>query len=631
MTSASSLDRDPKKIAGLAVGAIGVVYGDIGTSPLYTLKECFNHAELTLSAFNVLGILSLIFWGLMLVVSLKYVVFILRADNRGEGGVLSLMALALRSAAPGSRKYAVIVGLGLFGAALFYGDSMITPAVSVLSALEGIGVISHQLDAYIIPVTIIVLIGLFMMQARGTASIGKLFGPVMLIWFAILAALGVWNIIKSPDVLAAMNPIHAVHFFAAEPGLAFILLGAVVLSLTGAEALYADMGHFGRPAIRYAWFLLVLPALVLNYFGQGALLLHTPEAIKNPFFLMAPAWALAPLVVLATCATVIASQAVISGAYSMTSQAVQLGFCPRMDIQHTSENEIGQIYIPQINWFLLVSVILLVLAFRTSSNLAAAYGFAVTCTMVITTLLAFIVLGRDASRVNRLLIWFVLSFLLVIDLAFFSANLLKLHEGGWFPLMIGLMVFALLTTWKYGRKLLSERMHDGELPLAGFVEALEASPPQRVEGTAIFMTASTDSVPHALLHNLKHNKVLHEHVVFMTVLTMDIPYVAARERVVVRKLGESFCQIIATYGFKEEPSVPAILAQVELLQPELEFDSMLTSYFLSRETIVEAKYPAMSWWRRNLFSIMSRNATRATNFFKIPPNRVVEMGMQVEM
>ncbi|MGL4603409.1 MAG: potassium transporter Kup [Iodobacter sp.] len=631
MSSASPLDRDPKKIAGLAIGAIGVVYGDIGTSPLYTLKECFNHAELTLSAFNVLGILSLIFWGLMLVVSLKYVVFILRADNRGEGGVLSLMALALRSAQPGSRKYGVIVGLGLFGAALFYGDSMITPAVSVLSALEGIGVISHQLDSYIIPVTIMVLIALFMMQARGTASIGKLFGPIMVLWFGILAALGIWNIIKSPDVLAAMNPMHAVNFFMAEPGLAFVLLGAVVLSLTGAEALYADMGHFGRPAIRYAWFFLVLPALVLNYFGQGALLLHSPAAIKNPFFLMAPSWALAPLVVLATCATVIASQAVISGAYSMTSQAVQLGFCPRMDIQHTSENEIGQIYIPQINWFLLVSVILLVLAFRTSSNLAAAYGFAVTCTMVITTLLAFIVLGRDESLANRVLIWFVLSFLLVIDVAFFSANLLKLHEGGWFPLLIGLMVFALLTTWKRGRKLLSERMHDGELPLAGFVEALESNPPQRVEGTAIFMTASSDSVPHALLHNLKHNKVLHERVVFMTIRTTDIPYVSPRERVVVRKLGESFCQIIATYGFKEEASVPAILAQVQLLQPELEFDGMQTSYFLSRETIVEAKYPAMSWWRRNLFSIMSRNATRATNFFKIPPNRVVEMGMQVEL
>ncbi|MCX7207355.1 MAG: potassium transporter Kup [Proteobacteria bacterium] len=631
MSIESSLDRDPKKVAGLAIGAIGVVYGDIGTSPLYTLKECFHHAELSLTTFNVLGILSLIFWGLMLVVSLKYVVFILRADNRGEGGVLSLMALALRSAVPGTRKYAVIVGLGLFGAALFYGDSMITPAVSVLSALEGIGVISHKLDAYIVPVTIIVLIALFMMQAKGTASLGKLFGPIMVLWFVVLGSLGIWNILKSPDVLAAMNPIHAVHFFAAQPGLAFILLGAVVLSLTGAEALYADMGHFGRPAIRYAWFLLVLPALVLNYFGQGALLLHTPEAIKNPFFMMAPGWALLPLVVLATCATVIASQAVISGAYSMTSQAVQLGFCPRMDIHHTSENEIGQIYIPQINWFLLVSVILLVLAFRTSSNLAAAYGFAVTCTMVITTLLAFIVLGRDASRVKRVLIWLVLSFLLVIDLSFFSANLLKLHEGGWFPLLIGLIVFAMLTTWKRGRKLLSERMHDGELPLAGFVEALEDNPPQRVEGIAIFMTASSDSVPHALLHNLKHNKVLHEKVVFMTILTTDIPYVPARERVVVRKLGESFSQVVATYGFKEEASVPSILAQVEQLQPELVFDSMQTSYFLSRETIVEAKYPAMSWWRRNLFSIMSRNATRATNFFKIPPNRVVEMGMQVEI
>ncbi|QZA77925.1 potassium transporter Kup [Deefgea tanakiae] len=624
--------QDPKKLAGLVVGAIGVVYGDIGTSPLYTLKECFNgHVALELNAFNVLGILSLIFWGLMLVVTVKYVSIILRADNRGEGGILALMALAMRVVSNSPRKAFWVAMMGIFGAALFAGESIITPAISVLSALEGISIISHTLDPYILPIAIMVMVALFAMQSRGTALVGKLFGPVMVTWFVVIAALGVINIIKAPHVLAAVNPLYAVDFFFAHPWVAFVLLGAVVLCLTGVEALYADMGHFGRPAIRYAWFLLVLPALLLNYYGQGALLLTNPEAIKNPFYFLAPTWAHPPLVVLATMATVIASQAVISGAFSVANQAIQLGFCPRMDIQHTSAQERGQIYIPGINWFLLLSVIALILAFRSSSNLAAAYGFAVTCTMVMTTLLAFVVASRHFKGAKKHGMFALLGVLLVVDLAFFSSNILKLHQGGWFPLLIGMIAFTMMMTWKRGRSLLSAKLREGEMPLTGFVESLEASPPQRVEGLSIFMTASSDSVPHALLHNLKHNKVLHEQVVFLTIQSCDIPFVPTKERVTVRRMGETFYQVIATFGFKEEPSVPAVLEQVTHLQPELVFDDMNTSFFLSRETIVEAKYPSMTWWRRRLFSFMSRNATRVTNFFKIPPNRVVEMGMQVEL
>ncbi|WP_169307392.1 potassium transporter Kup [Chitiniphilus eburneus] len=622
----------PTGRAAMTLAALGVVYGDIGTSPLYTLKECLNgHVPLPIVPENVLGMLSMVFWGLMLVVSVKYVVLILRADNRGEGGVLALMALALREAGTGSRKALFFTALGIFGASLFYGDSIITPAISVLSALEGIGVVSHRLDPYIVPITIVVLIVLFVLQARGTASMGKLFGPVMLLWFVTLGLLGLYQVVQSPGVLAAINPIYALRFVVHHAWQAFVLLGAVVLALTGAEALYADMGHFGRPAIRRAWFGLVLPSLVLNYFGQGALLLANPKAIANPFFLLAPSWGVLPLVVLATVATVIASQAVISGAYSMTSQAIQLGFAPRMDIEHTSDTEIGQIYMPGITWFLLVAVIALVLLFRSSGNLASAYGFAVTCTMVMTTLLAFTVLGRRFAGIPRLGIFALLSVLLVIDLLLFSSNALKIHDGGWFPLLVGVIAFTLMMTWKRGRALLNDRLHQGELPLEGFVEMLESSPPQRVEGTAIFMTGSADRVPHALLHNLKHNKVLHEQVVLMTVENADIPYVATRERVAVRRLGETFYQIIATYGFKEEPSVPAILKLVKELQPELDLDPMQTSFFLSRETIVAAKYPEMSLWRRKIFALMNRNALRATSFFKIPPNRVVEMGMQVEL
>ncbi|WP_028454999.1 potassium transporter Kup [Chitinilyticum litopenaei] len=620
------------RLPTLALAALGVVYGDIGTSPLYTLKECFNgHVPLTLDAFNVLGILSLVFWSLMLVVSLKYVAIVLRNDNRGEGGILALMALALRASHGNPRRMLVVILCGIFGASLFYGETIITPAISVLSALEGISVISHEFDPYIIPCAIALMVGLFAMQSHGTATVGKLFGPVMTLWFVVLAILGLYNIIKSPEVLAALNPWYAWHFFAAHPLISFVLLGSVVLCITGAEALYADMGHFGRPAIRYAWFGLVLPALVLNYFGQGALLLHNPEAIKNPFFLLAPDWAQLPLVVLATLATIIASQAVISGAYSVTSQAIQLGFSPRLDVRHTSEKEMGQIYIPQINWFLLASVILLLLMFRSSSNLAAAYGLSVTCTMVMTTLLSFVVLGNRLAGWRKSVVFAVLGLLLLIDMAFLSANTLKIHAGGWVPLLIGLVAFTLMMTWKRGRTLLYERLREGEMPLEGFVEAMESSGTQRVDGTAIFMTTSSDSVPHALLHNLKHNKVLHEQVIFMTLTTDDVPHIPRRERLAVRKLGSSFYQVIATFGFKDEPNVPQLIEQLQQLQPEINLDEMQISYFLSRETIVEGRYPAMAWWRRRLFSLMMRNATRVTSFFRIPPNRVVEMGMQVEL
>ncbi|MDR3428820.1 potassium transporter Kup [Silvimonas sp.] len=620
------------RMAGLTMGAIGVVYGDIGTSPLYTLKTCLTaHGNLPINPENILGILSLIFWAIMIVVSAKYVVVIMRADNRGEGGILALMALALRDMDTRSRKGLLLMGLGIFGASLFYGDGIITPAISVLSAFEGISVISHTLDPYIVPLTIIVLVGLFAIQRHGTAKVGKLFGPIMVFWFLTLAVMGIRSIVHAPEVFAAINPLYGARFVIDFPWRGFIIMGAVVLSVTGGEALYADMGHFGQKSIRIAWFGLVLPSLVLCYFGQGALLLHNPAAIKNPFFLLAPQWALAPLVVLAAAATVIASQAVISGAFSMTNQAVQLGYCPRVDIDHTSDQEIGQIYVPQINWFLMVAVILLVLAFRTSDNLASAYGLSVCGTMVMTTLLAFNVLAKGRTKGRKVLFWVVLTGFLVVDMVFLSSNMLKLPDGGWVPLVIGLIIFTMMTTWKRGRVLLGDRLREGELPLQGFVESLEASPPQRVDGTAIFMTTSSDSVPHALLHNLKHNKVLHEKVVFLTIRTADIPFVAKREKVVVPKLGESFYQVIATYGFKEEPSVPGILRQVEELQPELDFDPMQTSFFLSRETIVEGKYPAMAWWRRKLFSLMTRNATRATSYFKIPPNRVVEMGMQVEL
>lgn len=618
--------QDPKKMAALVVGAIGVVFGDIGTSPLYTLKECFGAHGLAINQANVYGILSLVFWAMMIVVTFKYVMIIMRADNNGEGGILSLMALAMRKQKRQRGQASVFLIMGVLGAALFYGDSMITPAISVLSSVEGLEIAVPSLHRYIIPVTIVILIALFMVQSRGTHTVGKLFGPVTIIWFLVLAALGGYNLIKNLDVLHAINPVWGLRFLTTDPWLAFLTLGSVVLALTGGEALYADMGHFGRKPIMTGWIWFVMPALLLNYFGQAAFLLANPAAIKNPFFMMAPSWAALPLVFIATAATVIASQAVISGAYSVTKQAVQLGYWPRMDISHTSEKEIGQIYMPGVNWALLAAVIVLVLGFRSSSNLAGAYGIAVTMEMVITTILAYIVLG-DRFKVFMLP---ALTLFLVVDFAFFSANMMKLLDGGWFPLIIAFSLFTLMVTWKQGRRALFRKLHDDELPLQSFVESIEAAAPQRVEGTAVFMTASSDTVPHALLHNLKHNKVLHQQVVFLTVKTADFPYVDDNKRIEVRRLTPSFSQIVANYGFKEAPNIPSLL-ELAQKQTGMDFDMMTTSFFLSRETVVESKNPALGWIQRRIFSVMAKNATPPVKFFSIPPNRVVEMGMQVEM
>lgn len=632
MSDSHSVPKESAKFA-LVLSAIGVVFGDIGTSPLYALKESLmGHGGGLPSTDSIYGVLSLLFWSIMMVVSFKYVIAIMQADNKGEGGILALMALAQRGLKSSSKRSKVLMVIGIFGAALFYGDGMITPAISVLSAFEGISVVSHNFNAYIIPLTLIVLTGLFMLQKHGTAVVGKMFGPVMIAWFSTLAFLGVVSIAKTPEILAALNPYYAFHFFAEDVWKGFLTMGFVVLAVTGGEALYADMGHFGKSAIRKAWFRVALPALVLNYFGQGALLLRTPEAIKNPFYMLAPSWAVIPLVILAACATVIASQAVISGAFSVTNQAVHLGYCPRMEVKHTSEREMGQIYIPQINWFLYIAVVILVLLFQSSSNLAAAYGVSVCATMVMETSIAITVLGSKQATMGRWLTRSVVAIFLAIDLLFLSANVLKLSSPGpWFPLVIGGVMFTLMMTWKRGRSELSKKLREGELPLQGFVESLEMAPPQRVEGVAVFMTSSSDSVPHALLHNLKHNKVLHEQVVFMTVQTSDVPYVPRKEQVVVKQLGKTFFQVVATFGFKDEVSVSNIQEQVRKDWPSLEFDLMQTSYFLSRETVVESSHPALAWWRRRLFSIMSRNSMRATAYFGIPPNRVVEMGMQVEM
>lgn len=618
----------PSSRMALMLGALGVVYGDIGTSPLYTLRACLNTID-DLQPAHVLGVLSILFWLLMIVVSLKYVTLVLRADNRGEGGTLALLELAVRGR-EGRARWLLIV-LGIFGAALFYGDSMITPAISVLSALEGISIVSHTLEPWVVPVALVVLVALFAIQSHGTGAVGKLFGPIMALWFATLAVLGGYQVWLTPEVLAALNPVWALRFIAEFPVMSFLLLGAVVLALTGAEALYADMGHFGRPAIRRAWFAMVLPALTLCYFGQGALLLRDPAAIRNPFFLMAPEWGLAALVGLATVATVVASQAVISGAFSVTRQAVQLGFWPRMQILHTSAVEKGQIYLPQVNALLLCAVLVLVLLFRNSENLAAAYGFAVTGTMLTTSVLAFAVLPRGSTGGKRALWMVLLGALLAIDILLFGANIFKIHEGGWLPLLVGVVVFTLMMTWRRGRRLLADMQARDRQPLREFMTQLEAFPPARVQGTAIFMTMNAGNVPPALLHNLKHNKVLHDHVLFLSIRVADVPYVSDDERFEMHKVSASSWQASINYGFKEDPDVPDALRQVAEAYPEIDLEPMRTSFYLSRQTVVAARRPAMARWRRALFAFMARNATRSTRFFKIPPNRVVEMGMQVEL
>ncbi|MFS0826110.1 potassium transporter Kup [Pseudomonas phoenicis] len=614
---------------GLLVAAVGVVYGDIGTSPLYTLKEVFTGGYgVPVNHDGVLGILSLIFWSLLWVVSFKYVMFILRADNQGEGGTMALTALARRAAAPYPLLRKVVIACGLIGASLFYGDSMITPAVSVLSAVEGMGLAFDGIDHWVVPISLVVLVALFAVQKHGTEKIGKLFGPVMVVWFLVLAALGVNGIQQSPEVLKAFNPAWAVRFFVVHPGIGVAVLGAVVLALTGAEALYADMGHFGRKPIARAWFALVLPALVLNYFGQGALLLQNPEAARNPFYLLAPGWALLPLVGLATLSTVIASQAVISGAFSLTRQAIQLGYIPRMHIQHTSSDEQGQIYISAVNWALMVGVVLLVLGFESSSALAAAYGVAVTGTMLMTTLLVAVVMLLLWKWSPLLAVPVLLGFLLV-DGLFFAANLPKVLQGGAFPVLAAIVLFTLMSTWKRGKQILVERIDEAALPLPIFIASIGVQPPHRVEGTAVFLTARPDAVPHALLHNLLHNQVLHSQVVLLTVVSEDRPRVPARERFEVEDYGDGFFRVLLHFGFMDEPDVPQALTLCTL--QNLDFTPMRTTYFLSRETVIASRLEGMMRWRSNLFAFMLKNANGNLRFFNLPLNRVIELGTQVEI
>ena len=614
---------------GLTLGALGVVFGDIGTSPLYAFQQCFDPSVgVPLTSNSVLGILSLIFWSLTCIVFIKYVAFIMRADNNGEGGIMALLALALRTATGDTHRRRLLLTAGIFGAALFYGDGVITPAISVLSAIEGMKIVTPGLDPYIIPITIGVLFSLFLIQRKGTTSVGILFGPVMLVWFAVLAIMGVANIGRHSEVLYAVNPLYALHFLLAFKWKAFVTLGAVVLTVTGAEALYADMGQFGRKPITVAWIYLVFPSLLLNYAGQGALVLSDPSTLGNPFYLMAPRWGLIPLVILSTMATVIASQAVISGVFSMTRQAMQLGYAPRMEIQHTSSDEIGQIYIPGINWALLLAIIALVFSFKSSANLAAAYGIAVTGTMVTTTLLAIPVF-RTLWGWSRPVTALAITTFFVVDVTFFSANLLKLFQGGWFPLTIGLMVFTLMSTWKRGRVMLFNRLSSETMPLNLFINSIGGGSVQTVPGTAVFMTGSHKYVPHALLHNLKHNKILHERNVLLTLVTRDIPFVDAEHRVHVEKISHSFYLITGSYGFKEQPDIPALLEHCA--KYKLVFDMMDTSFFLSRERIVASVGPGMAMWREKLFVAMSRNAAAATDFFQIPANRVVELGTQIEL
>lgn len=616
-----------RSLPAVTLAAIGVVYGDIGTSPLYTLRECFSgHYGFNVEPSVVFGFLSLIFWMLILIVSLKYLTFVMRADNAGEGGILTLMSLAGRNTS--SRNTAILVILGLIGGSFFYGEVVITPAISVLSAMEGLEIAAPSLDPYIVPLSITVLTLLFIIQKHGTGIVGKLFAPVMLLWFLTLAVLGVNSIMQNPEVLRAMNPMWAVNFFIEHKSFSFLALGAVVLSITGVEALYADMGHFGKFPIRLAWFTVVLPSLVLNYFGQGALLLKNPEAIKNPFFLLAPDWALIPLLVLATLATIIASQAVISGVFSLTRQAVRLGYLPPMRIIHTSEMEAGQIYIPVINWTLYIAVVIVIASFEHSSNLAAAYGIAVTGTMVLTSILACSVALKNWHW-KPFLVGILLVVLLLIDVPMFAANATKLFSGGWLPLTLGLCMFIIMTTWKSERFRLMRRMHEHGNSLEAMIASLEKSPPMRVPGTAVYMSRAINVIPFALLHNLKHNKVLHERVVLLTLRTEDAPYVHNVRRVTIEQLSPTFWRVVASYGFKETPNVEEVFHRCGL--EGLPCRMMETSFFMSHESLILAKRPWYLYLRGKLFMTLSRNALRAPDQFEIPPNRVIELGTQVEI
>ena len=624
------MDNSNKKLGALTIGAIGVVFGDIGTSPLYALKESFNPAHgIPLNESSVLGILSLMFWSLMTLVTVKYLVFMMRADNKGEGGILALTALAQRCYRASSRGRWGVTMLAIFGAAMFYGDGVITPAISVLSAVEGLKVASPTLAAYVLPISIGILVALFAIQKQGTAALGRFFGPTMLLWFAVIAALGIKEVVKNPHVLLAINPYYSFAFLLEHRFLAFVVLGSVVLCVTGAEALYADMGHFGKQPIRRAWYCVVWPALLLNYFGQGALVLANPKAVENPFFLMVPSWGLVPMIILATVATVIASQAVISGAFSMTKQAIQLGYLPRFAILHTNDKQAGQIYVPFINWIMLAVIVLLVLGFKTSDNLAAAYGIAVTMTMLAATMLLYVVMSR-IWRWHPAVVIGITTIIICNDLMFMSACLLKITDGGWFPLLMGGLIFTLMSTWQRGRAIVRKVTKESAMPLKLFVDSIALSPPHKVAGTGVFMTVNPDGVPNAMLHNLKHNKVLHERVIILSVVTEDIPYVPKEDYVWIESMGHGFWKITGHYGFKEQPNIPAMLTDCKL--QSMEFDMMETSFFINRETLIATpNNGGMAMWREHLFVWMSHLAGKASDYFRIPTNRVVELGTQVEI
>jgi KUP system potassium uptake protein len=627
--SSPGAPRRGRHLGLLTVTALGIVYGDIGTSPLYAVRESLLPGHgVPVTPVNVLGVLSLIIWSLLLIISIKYLVFVLQADNQGEGGILALTSLVVPTSPAPKSRFFVLTLLGLFGTAMLYGEGLITPAISVLSAVEGLKVATPLFEPYVETITIVVLIGLFLVQSRGTTDVGKVFGPIMFVWFVTLAILGLVNVVQTPEVLGAIDPRHAWQFFQTNGWRAFMVLGSVVLAITGAEALYADMGHFGRGPIRIAWFSLVLPALVLCYLGQGAVLIRDPAAIVHPFFHLAPSWALLPLVGLATIATVIASQALISGAFSLTMQAVQLGFAPRVHIAHTSALEIGQIYVPGINWGLMVACIGLVLGFRSSSNLAAAYGLAVTTTMVVTTILFFFVLRQRWGWPIVTAVSLTLAFLL-IDGAFWTANLPKVPHGGWLPLVIGVAVFTLLTTWKQGRRILADRIVASTPPWDKFYRQIQALPPIRVPGTAVYMYSRPEHTPPALVHNLRHNGVLHDRIILLSVLTKRVPHVRPEDRVQIQRLGQGFYQIILTYGFMETVNVPEALASIREEGFQLRLSEI--TYFLGRETVFASERPGMALWREKLFSAMTRNARSATSFFGLPPDQVVEMGSQIEI
>ena len=621
-------DHTKQAMHALALAALGIVFGDIGTSPVYAMKESFAaHYGLVMNEATILGLLSLLFWSSAIVISFKYVSLIMRADNNGEGGILSLMSLTLRG--KDHNQYKWIIVLGMLGASLFYGDSVITPAISVLSAVEGLQVAIPSIDDHLIlAISAVILTSLFVIQKRGTATIGVLFGPIMLLWFGVLGAMGVSHIIDNPTILHALNPYHALYFATHNGIHGFLVFGSVLLVLTGGEALYADMGHFGRKPIVYAWYFVVWPGLMLNYFGQGAMILADNATKENPFFMMAPAWGTLPLVVLSALASVIASQAVISGAFSLTSAAIKLGYCPRLKIVHTNEQEKGQIYLPFINWLLWALVMILIVLFKSSSNLASAYGFAVVTTMTIDDILLLVVMFT-VWKWNRALSLAIFAFLITVSLTFFSATAVKFLEGGWFPASIGLGIFTLLMTWKRGKELVHERTEGVNLPLVPFMESLLAHPPVRVEGTAMFMHSDLNNVPNSLLHNLKHNRILHERIVFLGVHTEDVPYIKDENKLDIQTIGDSAFVVDAHYGFKEEPTMEGIMALCA--KKNLIMEMMDTSFFLNRETVIPSKLKGMALWREKMFALMMRNSVRATDYFKIPPNRVVEMGTQVEI